>query len=66
MEIKKTWDMGESVMMHISALEASLSSIKKTSNVNCVATNNVVKLDQCVVEPSTWGLDRTDQRQEVT
>ena len=64
LELKNSWDLGMTVLLHVRGADADISLASKLPEVKYNERNGIASIDQChsVTAAGCWGLDRTDQR----
>jgi cerevisin len=66
-EVKKSWDFGRTVLVHIKAEDVDVARIRTLSEVKYVERNGYAYVSQCSSQDANgcWGLDRIDQHEEL-
>ena len=67
LELKNSWDLGMTVLLHVRSADADISLASKLPEVKYNERNGIASIDQCtsVTANGCWGLDRTDQREPL-
>ena len=65
LELRNSWDLGMTVLLHVRGADADISQASKLPEVKYNERNGIASIDQCASVPANgcWGLDRTDQRE---
>ena len=66
-EVKKSWDLGDTVLLYIRGEDADIEGLRRLPEVKYIERNGIAHTEQCAEYEADgcWGLDRIDQHEPL-